>query len=320
MEKKTLTEELLPVFSDKLQKRLSGALLRQDLTEIRIRMNLPLLVRTLDREYTLSQDGLLCRETEQPYVVSQEDIQMIFQKISQYSLFAYKEELREGFITIRGGHRIGLCGKIYYDGEGRRQLRQITSMNVRIARQMTGCSQVFFPYLTEDGSFYNTLLISPPGGGKTTFLRDLIRILSDGTDYFPGQNVAVVDERSEIGNRTKAAEGFYLGKRTDLLDHCPKAEGMLLLLRSMGPQILAADEIGEAGDVDALRYIRNCGCQLLMTIHGKNREDVLSRPHIGPYLKQYPFERYVQIHAGVTGKRYLDILDANGRRVWRGVS
>lgn len=242
-----LAMELSHIFSDNIRKRMDEMLARPDLTEIRLRANLPMLIRTLRQEYFLTNAGKLSCEETDAYVVTPEDIRIIFQKVSQYSLFAYKEEVREGFITLRGGHRIGLCGKVYYDCEGKRQMQQISSMNVRIARQMLGCCDIFFPYLTEDGCFYNTLLISPPGGGKTTYLRDLIRLLSDGTEYFEGQNISVIDERSEIGNRTKLSEGFYLGKRTDLLDHCPKAEGMLMMLRSMGPQIIAADEIGDAG-------------------------------------------------------------------------
>ncbi|HIZ39633.1 MAG TPA: stage III sporulation protein AA [Candidatus Anaerobutyricum stercoris] len=320
VEKTELSREILHIFSDSIRKRIEGILCRPDLTEIRLRVNLPLMIRTLRREYYLTEEGELSCGTGNAYIVTPEDIRIIFQKISQYSLFAYKEEVREGFITLKGGHRIGLCGKVYYDGEGKRQLQQISSMNIRIARQITGCCRNFFPYLTEDGCFFNTLLISPPGGGKTTFLRDIIRMLSDGTDYFAGQNVSVVDERSEIGNRTRLSEGFYLGRRTDLLDHCPKADGMLMMLRTMAPQIIAADEIGDAGDIEALRYIRNCGCRLLMTVHGKDVGDILERPFLGEYLRKYPFERYVQIQAEKTGRRRVDIFDARQNRVWRGIT
>ncbi len=320
METGGLAGELLHIFSDSIRKRMERVLQRPDLTEIRLRVYLPLTIRTLKKEYYLTEEGGLSCEETGAYRVTPEDIRLIFQKISQYSLFAYKEEVREGYITLKGGHRIGLCGKVYYDGEGRRQMQQISSMNIRIAREVIGCCCTFFPYLTEDGCFFNTLLISPPGGGKTTYLRDLIRMLSDGTDYFEGQNVSVVDERSEIGNRTRLSEGFYLGKRTDLLDHCPKAEGMLMMLRTMGPQIIAADEIGDAKDMEALRYIRNCGCRLLLTVHGRDVEDILERPYLGEYLRKNPFERYVQIQAEKTGRRRIDIFDAGKGRVWRGVT
>ncbi|HIX72761.1 MAG TPA: stage III sporulation protein AA [Candidatus Anaerobutyricum stercoripullorum] len=315
-----LTRELLYIFSDSIRKRMERVLSRPDLTEIRLRGNLPLIVRTLCREYYLSGQGGLTGKKEEAYRVTAEDLRILFQKISQYSLFAYKEEIREGFITLNGGHRIGLCGKVYYDGEGRRQLQQITSMNLRIARQLTGCASPFFPALTEQHTFYNTLLISPPGGGKTTYLRDIIRLASDGMGEFHGQNVSVVDERSEIGNRTKQSEGFYLGQRTDLLDHCPKAEGMLMMLRSMGPQIIAADEIGDAGDIEAIRYIRNCGCRLLLTVHGGDRGDILKRPFLGDYLREYPFERYVQIRVEESGRRYIEVLNEGGQCLWSGLS
>ena len=179
MEKTELSREILHIFSDSIRKRIEGILCRPDLTEIRLRVNLPLMIRTLRREYYLTEEGELSCGTGNAYIVTPEDIRIIFQKISQYSLFAYKEEVREGFITLKGGHRIGLCGKVYYDGEGKRQLQQISSMNIRIARQITGCCRNFFPYLTEDGCFFNILLISPPGGEKSPCLRASIRRVSE---------------------------------------------------------------------------------------------------------------------------------------------
>lgn len=313
---RNLFNEIAYIFPDSIRSGMENVMKRPDITEIRFRMGLPLMVRTLAGDYYFQRDGLLSREDHRAYLVSTETIQRIFQKICQYSVFAYKEELKEGFITLKGGHRIGLCGKIYYDAEGMRQIQQISSMNLRIARQFRGCSEAFFPFLIHGKDFFNTLLISPPGGGKTTYLRDLIRMISDGTPDFPGKHISVVDERSEIGNRSGTVEGFYLGKRTDLMDHCPKAEGLLMMLRSMGPQVLAADEIGDAKDIDALRYIRNCGCQLLMTVHGYNLKDILKRPFLGPYLEQYPFDRYVIIRVKDGGERHIQIYNKMQQIVW----
>lgn len=311
-----LSREITYIFPDSIQCEIAAILKRPDITEIRFRTGLPLMVRTLSGDYYFQQGGKLTKEDRPGYIVSAETMRHIFQKICQYSVFAFKEELREGFITLKGGHRVGLCGKIYYDAEGMRQIKQISSLNLRIARQLQGCSEILFPLLIKEKEFLNTLLISPPGAGKTTYLRDLIRIISDGTSYFTGKHISVVDERSEIGNRSANGEGFYLGKRTDLMDNCPKAEGLLMMLRSMGPQVLAADEIGDAGDIDALKYIRNCGCQLLMTVHGYDLDDIMKRPFLGPYLIQYPFDRYVIIRVGENGERELQIYDKTQKQIW----
>ena len=205
----------------------------------------------------------------------------------------------------------------YYKGErGEGHIKNITSINLRVAREVRGCAAPVFPWLFEEKRFCHTLFVSPPGNGKTTYLRDLIRLLSDGTPQIDGRNVSVVDERSEIGNRTREGEGFYLGNRTDLMDHCPKAEGMLMLLRTMTPDVLAADEIGREEDIRALAYIRNCGCGLLMTAHGNSIQDVMKRPVLGRYLKQYPFERYVFLEKNEKNDRKIKVYDSQINLLW----
>lgn len=308
---KLYQEELLQIFPNKLRQRIEKSIVFEHLMEIRLRAGLPISIITTQGNYFLRKE----REEEKEkhcWVLSQEELKFIFEKISQYSVFAYTEEIGEGFITLKGGHRAGLCGKYYYSGQGRPQIKDISSINLRVAREVSGCAESIIPKLFDGKKFCHTLLISPPGCGKTTYLRDIIRQLSDGTGEIAGKNVSVVDERSEIGNRTREGMGFYLGKQTDLLDHCPKAEGMLMLLRTMTPEILAADEIGGEKDIQAMAYIRNCGCHLLMTVHGNSMQDIFARPILGEYLKKYPFERYVFLSKTENGKRKITVYDGNG--------
>ena len=298
MQQKLYREELLQIFPQKLRQRIEESVTFKNLTEIRLRADLPVLIETTQENYFLKKEEAAEKrraiaKEEDNWILSPEQLKLIFEKISQYSVFAYTEEIGEGFITLKGGHRAGLCGKYYYRGEEKPQIKHISSINLRVAREVIGCAECIVPKLFEGNTFCHTLLISPPGCGKTTYLRDIIRLLSDGTDTITGKNVAVVDERSEIGNRTREGIGFYLGNRTDLMDHCPKAAGMLMMLRTMTPEILAADEIGGEKDIKAMAYVRNCGCRLLMTVHGNSMQDIFARPVLGEYLKKYPFERYV---------------------------
>lgn len=294
--------QIRPFLPETVGRVLDKAGLWDSLEEIRFRINRPVQLICTYKECFLTES-----------VISREMLNITFQKISGYSAYACREELKEGFITLPGGHRAGLCGRVYADSEGCRQIRDITSMNIRVARQMPGCCRSVLNLLVENELFPDTMIISPPGFGKTTLLRDLIRHLSDGFGSFPGKRVSVVDERGEIADVTREGESFYLGKRTDVLDRCPKAEGMLLMVRSMNPEVIAVDEIGSREDIEAMKVIRNSGCSLLITVHGRDPEEISGKPGLGSYLKDHPFNRYLVIKKKKGGERMTVVYDEKGR-------
>ncbi len=177
-------------------------------------------------------------------------------------------------------------------------IQNISALNVRISHQVKGCSDIVLQYVIENKIFYNTLLISPPACGKTTLLRDMVRQLSNGKEgFFEGQTVGVADERGEIAGCYKGIAQNDVGIRTDVLDCCPKAEGMLMLVRSMSPRIIAVDEIGKKEDFVAIESIVNAGIQLLCTVHGNDLEDVKRRAILGDMIKNGVFHSIVVLSA-----------------------
>lgn len=270
----------------------TDAALLKDIEEIRIRIAKPLLLKKGAKEIYLSPKGQAVTNIKDAYFPVLEDISLTLELLCGYSLYAHEEDMKHGFLTIEGGHRIGLCGKVAAK-EGKIGLFQnISSLNFRIAHEKIDCAADVLPFLTKKDKLLNTLILSPPGCGKTTLLRDLIRLCS-----LRGETVGVVDERSEIGGCYKGVSQMDLGPRTDILDCCPKAEGMKMLLRSMAPQIIAVDEIGGQKDIEAIDEILFSGIKLLSTIHGYSLEDLQKKPFFQELLHKNIFERFVILSA-----------------------
>ena len=281
-------DELLKIFSLKLRIILGKLQINfDDLQEIRLRVNCPLLISYKNKEYFVSEEASLVGNPSQGVLITKNEIKETMEYISNYSLYAFEEEIRQGFITISGGHRIGITGKTIIQGNFIRGIKHISYINVRLAHQVKGCADLVMPYLINEKtkSIYHTLIISPPKCGKTTLLRDIIRQISDGSPYLEGMNIGVVDERSEIAACYMGEPQNDLGIRTDILDCCPKAKGMMMLIRSMSPQVIAVDEIGSREDIEAINYVISCGCKLIATVHGSSIEDVKSKPILGDLLK-----------------------------------
>ena len=172
-------------------------------------------------------------------------------------------------------------------------MRNISFINIRISHEIKGCGDKLLPYIYDGRNIYHTLIISPPGCGKTTLLRDVVRLISDGGNQHRGINVGVVDERSEIGACNMGIPQNDVGMTTEILDCCPKAEGMLMLIRSMSPSVIAIDEIGNSEDIDALAYVMNCGCKIIATVHGNSIDDIKNKPVLRKLVDEKLFRRFV---------------------------
>jgi stage III sporulation protein AA len=311
-------DELLKIFSIKLRTILSKLNLNYDLLqEIRLRVNAPLLVIYDNREYFITDEAELALTVTEPYFITKNEIRETMEYISNYSLYAFEEELKQGFITITGGHRIGIAGKAVLEENRVKSMKHISFINIRLSHQVKGCADKVLPYITgEQEECYHTLIVSPPRCGKTTMLRDVIRQLSDGTKNRKGVPVGVVDERSEIGACYMGIPQNDLGMRTDVLDCCPKAKGMLMLIRSMSPRVIAVDEVGSVEDIEAIEYVMNCGCKLIATVHGNSLEDIKSKPILGKLVKEKLFERYILLdNYGEVG-HLKEIFDEKGVKIY----
>lgn len=248
--------------------------------------------------------------------VTQGDMDELLNYLTGYSVYAYEENIRNGFFTIEGGHRVGLVGHTSLDEvEGRgmyiNHVTDISGINIRIAHPYYDCAKGLIPYIRCGVSIHNTILLAAPGVGKTTYLRDLIRLLSQGDDTHEGLKVSVVDERSEIAACYKGNLIYDLGPRTDVLDNCPKSKGMEILLRSMSPEVLAVDELGGEEDAYILSNMLYSGIRVLGTVHAGSVEDLTGKRWMKPLVERGMIQRYILMKKSKEGNRSFEVFDQN---------
>lgn len=290
-------EEFIKIFSLNIRNILTSLNLDFNmLQEIRLRAFKPMIIIYDNKEFFINKLSSLTLEDKDAYIVSKNEIKETMEYVSNYSLYAYEEEIKQGFLTIQGGHRIGIAGKVIIENNNIKNIKYISCINVRLSHEVKGCADKILNYIYDRQSIKHTLIISPPRCGKTTLLRDLIRQISDGVKGNPGVCVGVVDERSEIGACYMGVPQNDVGIRTDILDCCPKAKGMLMMIRTMSPVVVAVDEIGSSSDIEALKYVINCGCKLIATVHGSSLEDISSRPHLNRLIKENIFECFIVLN------------------------
>jgi len=277
------------------------------LREIRLRTGRGLVLETAEGERILDASGRAVFSEKEAYRVTEADVKTTLELLTGYSVYAFEEELRQGYFTVEGGHRIGVAGQTMVENGRVQRMGTISSINFRIAHECKGCSEALFRRLYGEGQYYHTLLFAPAGCGKTTFLRDLIRLLSNG-----GLRVGVVDERSELAACHYGIPQHDLGLRTDVMDGCPKAEAMVMLLRSMTPQILAADEIGMEADVFAIRAAAGSGCKVVASAHGGSFEELIRNPVLRTLWEERRFERYVCLEKKGSSFGVKAIYDGDG--------
>ncbi len=252
--------------------------------EIRVRANRPVRIVTGDGEKTCS------------LTPSQEQVNAMAESLSEHALYARVEEQRQGYVTLRGGHRMGLCGRVIAQGGSIRALRDISSLCVRIAGQWPGVADPVMPHLAEGNRVKSMLVIGLPSTGKTTFLRDACRQLSNG-----GIRAAMVDERSELAAMYRGVPQLEVGLNTDVLDGAGKEVGLRWLLRAMAPQVLVTDELGGMGDAIAVLEAIQCGVSVLTSVHGAGVEGLSERSALHHLIQRQAFSLFVVMDASRTG-------------------
>jgi len=314
LSKGTSLEEVLPFLPPNLRKKIAGLAptISISLEEIRLRLGSPIALRFGNWETFLSKDGRLTENIAESYILTTEEMEQAVLLLSNSSFYALEEEMRRGYITLPGGHRAGLTGRAVLEKGSIRTLKNISGINIRIARYIPGAADAILPYLFSPTSqkLLDTLIISPPRAGKTTVLRELARQLSEGMGACrKPYNVSIVDERSEIAAMVNGLPQMPVGCRSDILDACPKAEGMMMLIRSMSPEVIICDEIGREEDVRAIHEAINAGIVVITSAHGEDYDDVLARPYLGTLLREKSFRRFVilsRLHGPGTIKAILD--------------
>lgn len=299
--------EIIRLFPETLRKIITSNIADRwnTLQEIRIRLSQPI-------------ELIFDRHVEWIKYVSpsKKDGLFIINQLSEFSLYRMEDELREGYITIEGGHRVGLAGKVNTLNGVVKAVQNITFLNIRIAKEKIGVAIPMIHHMY-DQDYLNTLFVGPPQTGKTTFIRDVTRLIATGWKNVAPQKVGVIDERSEIAASIKGVPQHDLGFRTDVMDACPKAEGMMMLIRSMSPDVLVVDEIGSDQDVQALMEAIHAGVKVICTIHGQTIAELKKRPSLQPIFKQNVFERIIVLEKNIKPGKIQHIYDQTNSNIFK---
>ena len=263
--------------------------------EIRIRVGSQIIIKTNKK------DDIIIN-----YFVTREDILEIMQVICNNSIYSYQNEIANGYITINGGHRVGITGDVVLENNKVINIKYISSLNFRIARQILDCSNNILKYVInlEENTIFHTLIVSPPGAGKTTILKDLVRKISDGIPEigFKGIDVSLIDERGEISAMYNGVPQNKIGIRTDVLENVSKPIGIKMAVRSMAPKVIVADEIGNYNDIEAINYAVCSGVKGIFTAHSLSYETMMLNKELNKLINMKIIERIIFLDSKTKGK------------------
>ncbi|MEG1560154.1 MAG: stage III sporulation protein AA [Clostridia bacterium] len=264
-EKRNEPASIYRLFPDSIRRILINTDFHYPIEEIRLRIGKPIELVSGSFEKLLS------------YSPTYGDFNNIVASICDHSLYSHENDIKRGFITLPQGNRVGIAGRIVEENGKILRITDISSLSIRVSREIKGCgTRVLKRVLKDDGSIQNTLIISPPSGGKTTLLRDLARLISNGVGGVY-KKVVIIDERSELSACVRGVPSFDVGLRTDVLDACKKSEGMLMAIRALSPDVLITDEIGSPDDFSAIKTAMNSGVSVIASAHGNTLHDFFLR-------------------------------------------
>jgi len=316
-----LASYILPILPEHLRGLLSGlpSHIYATLEEIRLSVGAPLFITVDSGDHPVSPEGRLVKTPQEAYRVTKDDVSQVFELVTGSSVYAWEEEIASGFLTLPGGHRVGIAGRAVLEGGTIKTLKHISGLNLRLGREVKGAADGILRHILRAGAMSNTLVVSPPRCGKTTLLRDIVRQLSHGVPSLGlrGLRVGLVDERSEIASSYQGRPQKDVGPRTDVLDRCPKATGIMMLIRSMSPEVVATDEIGSFRDAEAIEEALSAGVRILASAHGSGVEDIASRPGLRPVVATGAFDRFLVLSRNPGPGTLEEVIDGSLRCVWR---
>lgn len=284
--------------------------IKKNAQEIRLRAGKPICIICCGENFFIGNGGVIVKNYQHTSVLKTDKnvLEKSFYNLCEYSVYSFENQISNGFITAKGGHRIGLCGTASLKNEGVSGIREITSMNIRIAKEFLGCSPEIINIL--DGSFENTLIIGPPSSGKTSILRDVARNVSLGDGKAKPIKTVIIDERCEIAGVSSGNAEFDVGL-CDVMNAFPKTIGIEMAVRCLSPECIICDEIGGESDMEALIKCANCGVKLIASVHAKDKDDFFKKNVSEDLISKCGFENLIFLDSAKNAGKINQIIKAS---------